>query len=71
MIETGSLTLYATGDSNWDLYQNSQGYLYAIAKPGTGAEDSCFGYPNHLDRLTRKGIKHGYTIIKEDVCTIL
>ena len=66
MIDTKNLTLYATGDGHWDLYQNAQGFLYAIAKPGTGAENSCWGYPDHLARLTRRGIKHGFTVVKEE-----
>ena len=59
-----TLSLYATGNSNWDLYQDTDGYLYSIAKPGSGAKNSCFGYPRHLDRLERSGINHGY--IKEE-----
>lgn len=68
MIDKTNLTLYATGaaDSNWDLYQNEQGYLYAIARPGTGAEDSCWGHPSHLKRLDRLGIRHGFTVVKEE-----
>lgn len=68
MINKDGLTLYAVGgqDDNWDLYQNDQGYLYAIARPGTGCDDSCWGYPDHLARLTRRGIKHGFTVIKEE-----
>lgn len=57
------LRLYAKGDSNWDLYQDKNGYLFSIAKPESGAQNSCFGNPDHLKRLTRQGISHGYTII--------
>jgi len=64
------LKLYAKGDSNWDLYQDKNGYLFAIAKPGSGAENSHFGNPDHLKRLTRRGISHGYTIIDVDPATI-
>ena len=64
------LKLYAKGDSNWDLYQDKSGFLFAIAKPGSGAENSHFGHPDHLKRLTRRGISHGYTIIDVDPATI-
>jgi hypothetical protein len=59
--------LYATGDSSWDLYimeyQGQKG-LVALAKPDTGASDCYYGKMNYLDQLERKGINHGFTIIK-------
>lgn len=59
-------TLYAIGDGNWDLYENDQGHLYYIAKPGTGCSNGIWGDKKHLDRLTRRGIKHGFTVVKEE-----
>ena len=61
--------LYATGTANWDLYKvtppSSRPYLAALAKPGSGAHDCTFGPLEHLDNLTRQGIKHGYKRIAE------
>ena len=62
-----TFTIYATGDSNWDLYiMEYQGRkrLVALAKPGTGAGDCHYGNMNFLSHLERKGINHGFTIIK-------
>ena len=56
--------LYANGDSNWDLYtmqyKEEPVQLVAIAKDGTGAEDSCYGNFEYLERLKRSGINHGF-----------
>ena len=58
-------TLYATGNSNWDLYLMQYGggkpLLASIAKPGTGAADSQFGGLDYLEKLERRGVNHGYT----------
>jgi len=63
MITAEGKKLYATGDSNWNLYQDGRGYLYAIAKPGTGCSNACWGWPDHLQRLERAGIAHGYKLV--------
>ena len=59
--------LYATGDSNWDLYtmqyKDNPPVLVCLAKPGTGAMDCGFGSLDYLDRLERQGYDHGYTRI--------
>lgn len=66
MTNKDGLTLYATGSGNWDLYQDAGGWLYSIAKPGTGCGNSVWGSSQHLEALTRKGINHGFTVIKEE-----
>lgn len=67
MITNENMKLYATNEeSNWDLYQSESGYLYSIAKPGTGCEISCWGWPEHLDKLTRCGINHGFKVITKN-----
>ena len=59
-----SFTLFAHGDSNWDIYvMSTPGYnpsLVALAKPGSGAQDCCFGGMDWIDRLDRRGVRHGY-----------
>ncbi len=54
--------LFATGDSNWNLYVASvhadepkKTYLVAIAKEGSGAGNSCFGDLRHIVSLIRDG----------------
>lgn len=64
MINADNMKLYAVNEeSNWDLYQAESGYLYAIAKPGTGCENSCWGWPKHLMDLDRRGIRHGFKVL--------
>lgn len=64
MITAENMKLYAVSEnSNWDLYQAENGYLYSIAKPGTGCESTCWGWPEHLAELERHGINHGYKVI--------
>jgi hypothetical protein len=57
--------LYATGDSNWDLYlmqyRDEKPILTALAKPGTGADDCFYGNIEWLERQERRGMRHGYT----------
>lgn len=60
------LTLYAVGHpaGHWDLYQNQEGYLYAIARPGTNVASTCFGTKQYLAGLTGRGIRHGYRVVE-------
>ncbi len=64
-FNTSRFTLFATSNSNWDLYsmqyKDTPPSLVALAKDGTGAADCFFGNMTYLESLERKGINHGYT----------
>lgn len=56
------LVLFAIGGkpednycSNWDIYADSKGTLYSIARPGSGASGSYFGDAAHVKRLMKQG----------------
>jgi hypothetical protein len=63
-------TLYATGDSNWDLYamqfNDDAPVLAALAKDGTGAADCFYGNIEWLERQERRGIHHGFTRVAQE-----
>ena len=54
----GEFKLVAREHSNWDIYADTRGYLYSVAKPCSGARSSCFGRPDHLRNLIREGYGH-------------
>lgn len=43
------------GTANWDIYDNGNGQLSAIAKPGNSAGNSHYGDRNHIKRLMDMG----------------
>ena len=67
-FDKSTFTLFAVGDSNWDLYimqhKNEPPCVVSIAKPGSGASDSFWrgvgDSIKHLESLDRRGIKHGF-----------
>lgn len=63
-FDKSKFTLFARGDSNWDLYvMRTDGTcpsLVALAKSETGATDCCFGGIDYLNYLDQRGYKHGY-----------
>lgn len=46
--------VYAQLDSNWDIFKNDDNYLFAIAKPETGASNSHMGSRDHIVGLMRR-----------------
>ena len=52
----GEYRLVARTHSNWDIYADSNNYLYSVAKPCSGAGTSHFGPVSHLKRLIKIGI---------------
>lgn len=42
-------------NSNWDIFANEEGRLFAVAKEGSGAETSHMGDKNHIVRLMSRG----------------
>lgn len=46
--------VYAQLDSNWDIFKNDDNYLFAIAKPETGASNSHMGHRDHIVGLMRR-----------------
>lgn len=50
------MKLAFVGTSNWDIYDDGNGRLSAIAKPGSGASNSHYGDRDHIKRL----MDHGY-----------
>lgn len=45
--------LIAIGDSNWNYVLTDSNYVYAIAKPGSGASDSTYGDLNYFKKAYR------------------
>ena len=57
--------LFATGNSNWDLYtmqyKDEKPALVAIAKTESGAEDCSFGSLDYFNWLERQRGNHEFT----------
>lgn len=56
------LKLFAIGGNkednfctNWDIYADTKGTLYSIARTGSGCNNSFFGDCNHIKNLIRRG----------------
>ena len=65
MFFSVNLKLFAIGGTpedsfcnNWDIYADSKGTLYSIARKGTGCGNSYFGDCDHIRHLMRKGYFH-------------
>ena len=57
-------TLFAIGDSNWDLYlmsyKDNKPRLVSIAKPDSGAKDSGFGDVEWFEKFIKQNPNHGF-----------
>lgn len=54
-------TLAFIGDSNWDLYLDSNSMLWSVPKDDkSGAKETFFGDRSHVLNLKRKGYFRGY-----------
>lgn len=56
IITRDGKNLYKITESlgNWNIYTDKK-YMYSIAKPGTGAEDSQYGDIRHIRQMIREG----------------
>lgn len=61
----GRFRKVAHANSNWEYYHDPlYGGIHALAKPGSGASDSCFGDVSYLRRCLQTGVIQSSSLTK-------